>query len=585
MLSKSKLIPIILSIPLVIYTLFELAYFNSAYPNLYIGNINVSQKNSTQLQKILSDQFKKHSNQTIIFNLNTGKPITINLTDKILKYDTEKTINQILSYGRSGSILSQLTQKLSLLTTKKTLNPIYDFDNLTFDTLLADSVRQYEKPVLETKLVYLQTGLALTPQKSGVIANREKALQDFQKYIHLQSDSPIFQITLETKNPQITRENSQKILEQATLATSRTITLKSEKIPDRVWTLNGPELYDFLELKYDQDKKQPFLELANYKIASYSAQFEPLIKKDPIEAKFETVGSQTVVLESSQDGYTLDSEQLTKQITQTAFNSDTSSTIEIPIKNTSPAVTMNKVNQFGIKELIATGQSIFKGSSQGRTHNIEVASEKLNGALIKPGQTFSMYQTVGDIEKDTGFVDSAIIKNGRTISGVGGGVCQLSTTLFRAALNAGFPVIERDPHSYRVKYYELDSGPGFDAAIYFPNQDFKFTNNTENNALIQIKIDKEKGILTANIYGVKDNRSIQISEAKITDQIDPPPEVRFNDDTIPVGTTRQTEFSATGATVSFNRTVTRDSQPPISDTFTSIYRPWQAVYLIGTKEN
>jgi vancomycin resistance protein YoaR len=585
MFTKSKILLIILFTPLIAYLLFEIIYFNAAYPNTYIGNQNISHKNRTQLQSLLEQEFKNRENQTLIFNLNTGKPVTITLNNNLLSYDTTKTVDHILNHGRSGPILEQIKQKIGSLVQKQTIKPVYDFDTLTFDTLLADQLRPFEKPVLETKLVSTSTGLALTPSKPGVVVNRDLALENVHKYLDLESTEPIFQIILENKNPQVTRENSKKVLEQAIKATSHSITLKSEKIADKAWTIEAPDLFEFLEVTYDTNLNEPVLTIPDYKVASFSAEFEPLVSKEPVEAKIQTVGNQTVVLEASQDGYNLDSEKLTQQIRQIAFSGNTAATIELPIKTISPAITQNKVNEQGIKELIASGKSDYKGSYQGRIHNIEAAVEKLNGAVIKTGQTFSMYQIIGDIEKSTGFVDSAIIKNGRTVTGVGGGVCQVSTTLFRAALNAGFPITDRDAHSYRVKYYELDSPPGLDAAIYFPGQDFKFVNNTQGNVLIQIQLDKENQTMTTNFYGVKDNRVVNVSDPKITNQINPPAEVRIPDENIPKGIIRQTEFAAVGARVEINRTVTRDGQVIVNDTYRSVYRPWQAVYLIGTKLN
>ena len=167
--------------------------------------------------------------------------------------------------------------------------------------------------------------------------------------------------------------------------------------------------------------------------------------------------------------------------------------------------------------------------------------------------------------------------------GNGGGTCQVSTTLFRAALREGLPIVERHAHAYRVGYYEQDSAPGIDATVYVPSVDFKFKNDTGHHILIQSILDPEELRLTFMIYGTSDGRISEVTTPVITNQ-SPAPETKFEDDpTLPVGTVKQVDFAAAGANTVFTRTVTRDGKVIIADTFKSNYRPWQAVFLRGTK--
>ena len=115
---------------------------------------------------------------------------------------------------------------------------------------------------------------------------------------------------------------------------------------------------------------------------------------------------------------------------------------------------MTEINTYGIKELVGVGYSRFEGSHAERIHNIRTGSEKLNGMIIKPGETFSFVEALGDISRATGYKQAYIIKEGKTVLGDGGGICQVSSTLFRAALNVGLPIVERNAHAYRVAYYE-----------------------------------------------------------------------------------------------------------------------------------
>lgn len=584
-ISLFKIILILFILPIIALVGFELIYFNAAYPNLFIGDINVGGKTHKQIEDLVNQEAQTRENKTIAFSINKSNYISVKLTKDLLSYNAKQTADEVINYGRSGTLADRFQTRIKLLTEKHNLKPVYTFDSLTFDTLLADTLRPYEKPVVETQLIYTTSGPVLTPSKPGVLVNRDKAGKAIEKYLNFSGESGTIELQFENKNPKMTRENSQEILTLARQAVSRPITLYSSQIPDKTWTLDAPQLFEFLEVKYNEAQKKPTLSILDYKVASYSAQFAPLVKKDVKDAKYQTVGNKVVVFEPSENGQELDTEKLTQQLTAALFSSSQNTRIDLPVKTIQPALAANTVNQYGIKDLIATGVSHFQGSTPARIHNIETAAEKLNGTLIKPGEVFSMYRTVGNIEKSTGFEDSYVIKNGRTVVGVGGGVCQVSTTLYRAALNAGFIINERHPHSYRVKYYEQDSAPGLDASIFFPSADFKFTNNTDNYALIQTNLDKDKAQLTFNIYGVNDGRTVTLTQPQINNRISPPKEVRIQDASVPKGIIRQTEYAAEGSDITFERKVTKNGKDIISETVKTHYYPWQAVFLIGTKEN
>ncbi len=248
-----------------------------------------------------------------------------------------------------------------------------------------------------------------------------------------------------------------------------------------------------------------------------------------------------------------------------------------------PEITLSKANSLGIEEFIAEGKSNFSHSISERIHNIILASSKFNGILIPPNEVFSFNKTVGDISSLTGYKPAYIIKGGKTVLGDGGGVCQVSTTLFRAALNAGLPIVERTAHAYRVGYYENDSKPGFDATVFDP-VDLKIKNDTPAHILIQTEVDTDNYTLTFRFYGKKDNREVFISPVTIYDVQPPPPPVYQDDPTLKKGEEKQIDFPAWGSKVTFDYKVTKNGQTTFEKSFFSDYRPWQAVYLKGTAE-
>ncbi|MGB9883467.1 MAG: VanW family protein [Microgenomates group bacterium] len=249
-----------------------------------------------------------------------------------------------------------------------------------------------------------------------------------------------------------------------------------------------------------------------------------------------------------------------------------------------PEITLSSTNNFGIEELIAEGKSDYTHSITSRIHNLKLAATKFNGVLIAPNKTLSFNEILGEVSSSTGYQPAYIIKDGKTVLGDGGGICQVSTTLFRAALNAGLEIVERTAHAYRVVYYENDMEPGFDATVFAPLVDLKIKNNTPAYILIQTEINENNNWLIFKLYGKKDNRRVEISKPIIWDVI-PPPQPKYQEDPIlKKGVVKQVDFPAWGAKVSFNYKVYKDNKLIIDQQFYSNYRPWQAIYLVGTAD-
>ena len=177
--------------------------------------------------------------------------------------------------------------------------------------------------------------------------------------------------------------------------------------------------------------------------------------------------------------------------------------VQLTVDTIEPEVTLEKVNDLGIETILAIGESDFHGSTNARIHNIKTGASKFNGAIIKPGEEFSFNNLLGSVDEKTGYQPELVIKGGQTIPEYGGGLCQLSTTVFRAAILAGLPIIERRPHSFPVKYYNPQ---GFDATIYPGVSNLRFTNDTGGHILLQTRIEGTK--LFVELYGSSDGRQV-----------------------------------------------------------------------------
>jgi len=252
-----------------------------------------------------------------------------------------------------------------------------------------------------------------------------------------------------------------------------------------------------------------------------------------------------------------------------------------------PAVTDSATGeQLGITELVSAQTSYFYGSSSERIQNITAAASRYHGLLIAPGETFSMGDALGDVSLDNGFAEALIIYGGRTIKGVGGGVCQVSTTLFRTVFFGGYPVVERHSHAYRVSYYEqtasgsVDNGlAGLDATVYFPLVDFKFTNDTPYWILMETYVGSSS--LTWKFYSTSDGRSVTYEASGPQNIVRAPEPLYEENDELNKNQIKQVDWAANGADVVVNRTVWRNGQIYFDDQFITHYEPWQAVCQYG----
>jgi vancomycin resistance protein YoaR len=199
-----------------------------------------------------------------------------------------------------------------------------------------------------------------------------------------------------------------------------------------------------------------------------------------------------------------------------------------------------------------------------------------------------MGEALGDISLDNGYAEAMIILGNQTIKGVGGGVCQVSTTLFRTVFFGGYPIVERIAHAYRVGYYEKVAGnrensdlAGLDATVFFPLVDFKFKNDTPYWILMETYVDPAASSITWKFYSTSDGRKVKWETTGPQDIVPAPDPLYKENSDLASGEINQVDWAADGADVSVKRTVERDGETYIEDTIETHYLPWQAVYEYG----
>ena len=568
---------IFIGLPCFTFGAYHLAYHQRIYPGITaagqpVGNFTLSQATQAIEKKL------PLAKTTQILLVADEQNWPLRLADLNLIYQATLSAQKAYTVGRSGHLFKDFQTKIHHWLSSQSLSLEYSWDQTKLEAQIATISSQLFIPAVEptiriTKASSIQTAQVTIEQgKAGQELNSRQLLSLIKHqlaYLQFQPIKiPIIQIspTLTEKQIENSRQRAEKLL-------GKKLTLTHHQ--DH-WTLNEEELVNFLSFTngFNQEK-----------VASWLANLAQTIDRPPQNAAFEFKNGRVVQFRTAREGQTLEQEkanQLINQVLVELEGGKNEARLKLPVTTTPPQITTAEVNTLGINELVGEGISYFRGSIASRIDNLSLASIKLNGLLIPPGETFSFNQSLGDVSQATGFKPAYIIKEGRTVLGDGGGVCQVSTTLFRTALNAGLPIIERLPHAYRVGYYEQNSSVGLDATVFDPTADLKFKNDTPAHLLIQSWVDKKNSKLTFSLYGTRDGRLVTLSQPRIWDQVSPPPDLYQDDPRLPAGTTKQIDWKAWGAKVAFNYKVTRGVEVLQDRTFYSHYRPWQAIFLRGT---
>ncbi|MEA1926083.1 MAG: VanW family protein [Patescibacteria group bacterium] len=267
-----------------------------------------------------------------------------------------------------------------------------------------------------------------------------------------------------------------------------------------------------LPLEYtNHPKKGAKVSVNNEKIKQHLTELSENIKREPINGRFRiSEDGELSVLERSRSGRALNIDKTAITI-RSAIMDVKKSRIPLIIEEVKPEISTKNIGSIGIKDHLGHGESNFRGSPRNRVYNIKLSTEKFNGIILKPKEEFSFASILGPVDGKRGYKKELVIKKDETIPEFGGGICQVSTTMFRVALDAGFKITKRQNHAYPVQYYNPQ---GMDATVYLPSPDLRFINNTSGFVLIQASINGTK--LSFDAYGTSDGREVEIKGPRVT---------------------------------------------------------------------
>lgn len=548
---------------------------NRIFPNVRIAGVDMGFQTEDQARSTL--QTRTEPFPLVLDLVSPVKTYRLDLSALQFHWDIETTIHQAYGYGRYSKFIPNIGELQPLLKAPQDIPVTIQWQEAALQATIASIAAELDEPEIPPTLTILTTGTtriaSASAGRTGKQLNQLNTITAIKESILKVEPHPITLI-LEEATPAVSPQQLAHTQQYAQHLIGKNLFLNYQS---STWQLQDEELVNFLSFTATFDEP---------KIASWSAQLAQIVNRPPQNALFEFEGNKVKEFQPAKPGLAVDQAKTIQAIKQGIMDlanttGQSHQTVALSVVETQPDITTDRVNNLGIRELIGKGESWYSHSIPGRVHNVALATSKIHGQLVAPGETFSFVKAVGEIDAANGYKSAYIIQNGRTVLGDGGGVCQVSTTLFRAALSTGLEIVERNAHAYRVGYYEENSDPGIDATIFSPSVDFKFKNDTPAHILIQSVIDTNKYYLAFEMYGTSDGRQATISKSRLWNQVPPPPDRYQDDPSLPPGVVKQVDWKAWGANVSFDWKVTKDGQTLHEKTFYSNYKPWQAVFMKG----
>lgn len=570
-------------------------YFGRIFPGVRVAGVDVSGLNRDQAELKLSQVVQYPLNGKLL--LRDGQEAWVVAPAQMgMLFDPAATAENAYRLGRMGSLSTRLSNQLHAFQSGLDVSPVVILDERTAYRFLQSLALEVDVRPVEASLSIDGLNVIANPGQMGRLLNVDKTLEAVSSQMQTFKDGEIM-VVMDDRAPEILDVSQPAEAARRILATPLNMVLPNPQLGEPgPWQIDPATMATMISINKVKNEVGNF----EYQISASDQLIRPLVlgiardlDKQPKDARFifNDTTRQLDVLEPAVIGRSVRVDETIAAIND-AINTG-QQVVTLTVDTTEPAVKSDATAaSLGITENIISYSTYFRGSSSPRIQNIKTAAESFHGLLIAPGETFSMGEGLGDVSLDNGYTEALIIYENKTIKGVGGGVCQVSTTLFRTAFFAGFPIVERAAHAYRVSYYEQAQSSidpylaGLDATVYFPLVDMKFVNDTPYWLLMETYVNEGARRITWKFYSTSDGRTVNWESTGPINRV-PAPEPIFqeNPDFQP-GEVKQTDWAAEGADVQVIRRVSRDGQLINQDYFNTHYAPWQAIceYGPGTED-
>jgi vancomycin resistance protein YoaR len=565
-------------------------YAGRIYPGVSVAGADLSGLEPAEAAVVIEERIDFPRRGRILFG--DGEKIWLASPAQLGFFlDPQATALSAYNLGRQGNPVSRVLAQFDAWYSGEQLPPLYVFDESRAQAFLAGIATQNDIPTMDASLSVDGVDVVVRPGQVGRSLETTGTLDLLREQLQTLTDGEVPLVITETP-PVILDVEEQAELARQILSEPLVLKLPDEKEGDPgPWKFERDVLAQMLTIErvYSPDGDHYQVGLQAEQLRSFLEGLAPELLRYQQNARFmfNDDTRELEVIEPAVTGRELDVGSTIRSINEKLLAGDHNISLDMLIHE--PEVGDDATaEELGITELVSSHTSYFYGSSNARVQNITTASSRFHGLLVPPGATFSMGSVLGDVSLDTGYAEALIIFGNRTIQGVGGGVCQVSTTLFRTVFFGGFPIVERYPHAYRVSYYELKADGGYDtrlagldATVFVPLVDFKFLNDTPYWLLMETYVNEAARTLTWKFYSTSDGRAVEWDSSGLDNIEEPPDPVYEENPELAKGEIKQVDWAVEGADVTITRTVTRDGQVLIEDTISTHYLPWQDVFQYG----
>jgi vancomycin resistance protein YoaR len=550
-------------------------YKDKSAPSQFFNSVNISGLNSIQTQKQLKYVLNQHIKEKVTFQ---HKDLTIELSYNDLGAVAEfnPNFNKIKFYSGKPSRLELLKDQFNA----KRYTPRLSLDATDLEDNLVGSIPDLAPPK-SAHFYWNQLALEIAPETIGNNTNFD------QLRVDILTGKKNLEIPVKIKYPSVVTSDIEPLQDSFVRLISAPIKFTYKDKSFEYLLGEKPE-----KIIFDKDSEgQLTVNIDQELIFDFIAQeLKPAISLEPevLEINYENGRAQFSGIGKS--GIEINKQELIEKVNNylvfelfeenpvglsrnIAINTE-----EIPPK----LVVAPELQKRGIKELVSHGYTTYHGSPPNRIHNIIVGSNTYNGLIIPQGETFSFNNNLGPVNAAAGYKQELVIKAEGTIPEFGGGICQVSTTIYRGALFAGLDITQRYNHSYTVSYYSQVLGHGLDATIYPGSKDLQFVNDTPSDLVMQVFT--EGTTMTVRFFGTSDSRQVELIGPKILSQTPAGPAIYQVNADLPAGTVRQVDKPVNGLTTEWKRLITRPNGEVQEEIITSRFRAVPPKYIVSADQ-
>ncbi len=563
---------------------FGQTYDDRIYPGVYVGGVDVSGMSRSEAEAAIAARAAEIENERAYLDA-LDRLWAPTLGELGVHVDVDNALDEAFAVGREDIGRTRLGSVLDAVRDESRIPLTVTLAN---DELIAwaESVdEELSIHPVDAELTIVDGVVSVSPESNGKVVDVAR-LQTIVLGSVESLQGPTTSLPIVDQMPSTYASDfseAKRVLDGA-LSAPKTVSYENQK-----WDFSPAELGVFLGVEIDPERSGPeaiSIVVDEQGMAQWLKDvLASSVNKDPVNAKVAWDGKKLKATVPGVDGVRLLPQSLAKSIRESMFGDHQS--LKAPVQILEPEVNGANLDSLGITTELARGTSNFDGSDDARATNIVVGTQVLNGTLVRPHGEFSFNHAIGDITSGLGFVDAQVFAGERIGRDIGGGICQVSTTVFRAALLAGLEFTEWHPHRYRLGFYELDGWtPGLDAAIFQPEGDpfggidLKFMNPSDSWLLVESYTDGPRAVVV--IYGADLGYTVELSEPVIGESIPATGPVEVVDDKLPAGTIKQTEWAGPGLEVIYYRTVYGPNGETVSDdTFDTLFYPRSNVWSVS----